>query len=226
MADSKYSSAAIAKKRLRKDFPYTSLTLAVTNAVPAAASKELLSSQQDPWPNEIKADGEIGPSHPAVGVSHLKRHMAEDGWGLAAKAYVCERRTAKEMDERYHEVIALWALFADIAQQNAARGKEQPGEILFSLPPSIGLLSSLKLFRHRARLEAKGLLKKVLDEGQLDGIKRCAYEKCGRFFWAQRIDRPCCQESCRNAYRQKRHREREKQNRVTKKRLRKKKERG
>jgi hypothetical protein len=129
------------------------------------------------------------------------------------------------MDARYHEALALRALLSSIAEQNEALDKGHKADIVLSFPDSTDLLRSMALrisrSRRPARLEPKGLFKTILDEGALDRIKRCAYEKCNRFFWATRMDRSCCQESCANAHRQKLHRERVKHNRRSKKNLKK-----
>lgn len=100
----------------------------------------------------------------------------------------------------------------------------------YQLPPVPEVLSafSLRMMRSeagetnnrtmRAALVPAGPLKQFLEEVELDRIKRCAFEKCKKIFWAGRLDRPCCSDTCRNAYKQKRHRDRERKKRPLKKR--------
>jgi hypothetical protein len=113
----------------------------------------------------------------------------------------------------------------NVADQNAAGlPGNSPERVYRFFSPQALPLFSLRMVKSdngamRAEVEPLQPLKLFLEAVDLNRIKRCAYEKCRKIFWAGRIDRPCCSEPCRNAYRQKMHREREKENRPYKKRL-------
>ncbi len=225
MGDAEHSSSSIESERLPKSFPRTTYALEVVNAIPAAAAQHSYNSEtlqipwRDPTAAEIKRFGGPNLAKERIRMDSLKRRMAKEGWGQAARDYVFEPPRVQEKDARFVQATALRALLTSIAEQNETRGKGHGDDIVLWLPVAISILTSLTISGKQCRIEPEeGLFKEILDEGQLGRIKRCAYEKCQRFFWAARVDRPCCQESCRNAYRQKRHREREKQNRQTRKR--------
>lgn len=157
-------------------------------------------------------------------------------WGDSARAYVLEpkesmandrERIVFEMNKRYSLAISIRDLLHAIADQNPTSPPKNAPDRVYSLPYSAGLLSTLTLRMvrndnsegevkerpRRAVLEPPEPLRLFLEEVELDRIKRCAYEKCGKIFWAGRVDRPCCSEVCRNAYRQRKHREKGKENR-------------
>jgi hypothetical protein len=163
-------------------------------------------------------------------------------WGDSARTYVLEPKQSLpgaadhlffEMQRRYSLAISIRDLLDTIAEQNATSPATNHFDRIYKLPYSVELLStlSLRMARNdisesvvkerprRAVLEPAEPLKRFLEEVELDRIKRCAYEKCRKIFWAGRIDRPCCSEICRNSYRQKKHRERKKENRRYNKRL-------
>ena len=207
-------------ERLRRAPPIITFAIKIANDVPKGLN-DLHDIRETPKEDFVNRWGLHHARPPMLWLGALKRRVAEDGWGVIAREYVFGSPDIPETGRRYHEAIALRDLFMSIANQNEARPKGHPGDITLSLPPSPELLASLTLFVSRsnkkARLEPRGLFKAILDEGELGRIRVCAYEKCERLFWAGRVDRPCCQESCRNAYKQKRHREREKQNRANNK---------
>lgn len=123
---------------------------------------------------------------------------------------------------RAAQATTIRFILTNVADQNAAGYSLERVYRFFS--PQMLSLFSLRMVKSdngamRAVVEPLEPLKLFLEKVDLNRIKRCAYEKCRKIFWAGRIDRPCCSELCRNAYRQKRHREREKQNRPYKKRL-------
>jgi hypothetical protein len=156
-------------------------------------------------------------------------------WGTSAKLFVLEPKTPKEMYERYYAAIGIRDLLCAIADQNPTNPVKRLPDHIYQVPDSSGLFSALSLRMVRndelkgclteprqravAVLEPKEPLKQFLAEVELDRIKRCAYEKCRQIFWAGRVDKPCCSEACRNAYRQKKHREGQKKNRPYQKRL-------
>ncbi len=164
-----------------------------------------------------------------------------ESWGEAARAYVLEpKRCAardgecivfEKINERYSLAIGIRDLLHAIAAQNPPNPPANAHDRIYHLPYSIELVSTLSLrmaksnesesaVKRRPRcavLEPPEPLKKFLEEVELDRIKRCAYKECRRIFWAGRIDRPCCSEVCRNAYRQQKHRDDKKKNRPYKK---------
>lgn len=164
-----------------------------------------------------------------------------ESWGEAARAYVLEPKASmareselavfEQMDKRYSLAIGFRDLLGTIADQNPTSPPNRAPDRIYRLPSSSELVSVLSLRmtprdnadlsggQMRAVLEASAPLKSFLEEVELDRIKRCAHEKCGKIFWAGRVDRPCCSDACRNAYKQKTHRERKKQNRPYKKRM-------
>lgn len=225
MSHREHSSYSIGSEGLRIIAPTTALAIAVANGVRQSDASEIdswIPIPRDPTPEEVRRFGGTRSAYEALWVISVRKHITDEHWDLAARDYVLEPQDFGEIDRRVHEAIALRELFSAIAEQNAARQKQDRNEIVLALPPSIDLLRSMKLHvsrqRKQARLESEGLLKALIEEGELGRIRRCAYEKCQRFFLAGRVDTPCCQKSCRNAHKQKRHREREKQNRALKKR--------
>jgi hypothetical protein len=167
-------------------------------------------------------------------------------WRDPAKAYVLKAKSEIGRDEqgvfnelygRQVEALAIRDFLNQIANQNAVQSEADPDRVyrLSGSPISAVTLRMVKttglmpdtlqkpggkpVRLRRVVFEPQGLFKDFLDVVELDRIKKCLHEKCGKIFWASRIDRPCCSESCRAAYKQKRHREREKQNRPYKKRL-------
>lgn len=188
----------------------------IANDVPQSATQEFERGfeviPRYPSANEIAVAGDPRLAIERAWRAEIKQRMIS--WGLAAKEYVCEIADAAQMDMRYEEVIGFRELLDSIAAHNWR--DEGKGGAIFNFPDSNALLRSLELTMDhqtkRGQIRAKGLLSVFLKDAELDRIKRCAYEKCARLFWASRIDRPCCQESCRNRYKQKRHREREREN--------------
>lgn len=230
MSHSEHSYYGIGSEGLRIIAPATALAIAVANGVRESNVSEIdawIPIPRDPTPAEIRRFGSARIAYAALWATCIRKRITDERWDLAATDYVLEPQDFGEIDRRVHEAIALRELFSAIAEQNAARQKQDRNEIVLALPPSIDLLRSMKLRvsvdRKQARLESEGLLKALVEEGELGRIRRCAYEKCQRFFLAGRVDTPCCQKSCRNAHKQKRHREREKQNRALKKRTKKRK---
>jgi hypothetical protein len=126
---------------------------------------------------------------------------------------------------------AVGDLLRGIAFQNSAAMEKSAGGFSYWIYDCRELLSEfcLRMVRShndaakngemRAVLEPREPMKTFLAEVELSRVKRCAYEACAKIFWAGRLDQPCCSDACGNAYRQKRHRDREKENRPYKKRM-------
>jgi hypothetical protein len=128
------------------------------------------------------------------------------------------------------EVLGIRNLLAAIADQN--RKTENASNLAYRIPATLFREFSLRMVEasgastpkversvgvrrlsRRAVIEPKEPLNQFLEQVELERIKRCRHDKCERIFWAGRLDRTCCSEPCRNAYKQKRHRAREAQNR-------------
>ena len=157
-------------------------------------------------------------------------------WGETARAYVMEPRESKaregetiawEMHKHYKLALCIRDLLSTIADQNPPTAPGIATERIYRLPYSVELLSTLSLrmarkndspgvVKERSRgavIEPAEPLERFLYAVDLSRIKRCAYENCKRIFWAGRYDRPCCSDMCRNAYKQKKHRDRKRANR-------------
>jgi hypothetical protein len=74
-------------------------------------------------------------------------------WGEAAWAYVFEPRFVTEKEDRHLEVIALRGLLTSVAEQNEMRKKGHEGDIILTLPPAIGLLTTLTISDKQFRIE-------------------------------------------------------------------------
>jgi hypothetical protein len=158
-----------------------------------------------------------------------------ESWGESGRAYVMGPRESEthnpedvvfDMQKRYTLAISIRDLLSSIAEENETSPRENAAERIYRLPYSVELVSTLSLRMtqsdpratakepsRRAVIEPPEPLARLLEEVELGRIKRCAYEKCRKIFWAGRLDRPCCSDSCRNAYKQKRHRDRDRENR-------------
>ncbi len=164
-----------------------------------------------------------------------KIETAVASWGEAARAYVTKPTKSRERDregivfemqKRYSLALSIRDLLNAVADQNPTSPHENATDRIYRLPYSVDFLSMLSLrmarqddaegaVKKRSRgavIEPPEPLKRFLDEVELGRIKRCAYEKCAKIFWASRIDKPCCSDTCRNAYKQQKHRDREREN--------------
>jgi hypothetical protein len=188
-----------------------------------------------------------GSEHNATLLYYMKGiEAAVQNWDDPARGYVLAHgksldhdldQAFRNMRDRYQHVSGIRDLLIHIADENSSAIPRRP-DLAYSLPWTIWILLSLTVVqRPRSKrsirpgrdteighagvavIEPQEPFRQFLKEVELDRIKRCAYEKCRRIFWAGRADRPCCSESCRNAHKQKKHREREKQNRPYRKRL-------
>jgi hypothetical protein len=111
------------------------------------------------------------------------------------------------------------AILNTIADQNPAipdsNDPGPPGGVYSLLRATQALPAiSMRTVSGRTVLEPAEPLNAFLNEVELVRIKRCAYEKCKKLFWAGRVDKPCCSRSCGNAYKQQRHRDRQRANRA------------
>jgi hypothetical protein len=179
----------------------------------------------------MKTQLESADEWPTAGVSIIRKIVRD--WGEHARAYVLEGKTYGEMDWRYNLARTFRDLLSAIASQNPMSPFKTASDRIYKLPHSATLLSTLSLRMVRttdsrpaatkrlkcAVIEPPEHLREFLEHVELERIKRCAYEKCSKIFWAGRIDTPCCSEPCRNAYRQKKHRDKKRENRPYKKRL-------
>jgi predicted RNA-binding Zn ribbon-like protein len=201
--------------------------LQIVNDVPKSADplKDFVGRPRDPSSEEVSEAGGWIQAYRARWILELKEFVRY--WGESARRYVLEASEFEEIDKRYRAAPALRKLLESIADQNRKRAeavKPVFDDLFFELPAEAhNLLDSLALrmsnANKHATIEATGLLKTLIEEAELDRIKSCAFETCGKLFWAGRIDRPCCSEPCRNAYRQKRHRLKKKQNEEYRERL-------
>jgi hypothetical protein len=153
-------------------------------------------------------------------------NVVEVSWLGGAKAYVLEAKGYSAMIDRYQTGVAIRDLLDAIASQNSTDQHPGARTRIYSLPQSGDLLSRLALrmvenSNEECRTKRREMtaaivpsepLRQFLEEVELDRIKRCGHEKCGNLFWAGRVDKPCCSETCRNAYKQKKHRESAKAN--------------
>ncbi len=169
---------------------------------------------RDPLSEVLSADPDLTDVSPSraeeIAGSHLTKIVGS--WGGPARTYVLEARDYQERVERYNTATGMRDLLGAIADQNAFGTTART----YRLPYSISLLSAFSLVQGGVVLEPPAPLKPFLEEVELERIKRCA--KCRKIFWAGRLNKPCCSPACRNAYKQKKHREREKENRLYKKR--------
>jgi hypothetical protein len=222
MARTGVLSSASGQQRLRSHPASEAIArlLQIANDVPKTADpvQDFLRRPRDPSPEEICEAGGWHQAYGARWIFEIKELVR--CWGKLARGYVLEVSEFEEIDKRYREAPAMRRLLDSIADQNRKRCEETKpalGDLLFELPPEAGnLLGSLCLRMENsnklATIEATGLLKTLIEQAELDRIKSCAHERCGKLFWASRTDRPCCSEPCRNAYKQKRHRLKKKQN--------------
>jgi hypothetical protein len=218
-------------QRLRIAPPTIINLLGIVNDVPESAvkewKKEFPTMPSDPSAKEIReAAGKYDRAYQRAWKRDIERRM--ELWGPAAKAFVRGASDLAQMDVHYQDALVISDLLCAVAARNQRRDQESrdrkrgahtsvanklDGYEIFELPDPHALVRSIELVidrqSTRAELRPTGLLRELLAEAELDRIKRCAYVKCGRFFWASRIDSPCCKESCRNAYKQKRHQERQ-----------------
>jgi predicted RNA-binding Zn ribbon-like protein len=210
------------QQRLRIPSKNLKRLLEIANGVTVMAdlSREI---PADPSPQEVADTGSFQKAFETRWANMITTLI--DSWGATAKRYVLRGRTFAEWDERYAEAIALRDLLNSLAAKNQGRTKTEEVDILIDLPESVQLVRSLKLRLRgspgRAALEPRGLLGELFQSPDLDRIKRCSRDGCNRLFFAGRMNRPCCRERCRNAYKQKQHREREKGNRLYRKGLKK-----
>lgn len=129
----------------------------------------------------------------------------------------CEKWLRETENWRRETAETIKATLGSIAEQNSS-GENASTYALQDCPEFLSRVS-LRMVNGRAVVEPLQPLKQFLDEVELSRIKRCSYEKCGKLFWAGRLTRPCCSDACGNAYRQKKHRDQERENRPYKKRM-------
>jgi hypothetical protein len=189
----------------------------------------------------------VGGEHNAALLFKMQRiRVIAENWNEPARGLVLGHETPRlgpELERAHRHMIDLYIyvsgirdFLSRIADENSrALGETSapvyslPSTTLFSLSLTVAQRPKSKRRTRRGDIEighAAGAViepqkpfRQFLTEVELDRIKRCAHESCMRIFWASRTDRPCCSESCRNAYKQKKHRDREKLNRPYRKRL-------
>ena len=214
-----HNKSAGGRLRLRIASRPLQYLLEVANSLPRKASGDT-ETPVAPSPREDARAGGFREAYQKQWLGTVKKVITD--WGAPARKYVLKDSAFEKLDERYCEVIAVSDLLNRVADFNHGRTKSGDLDEGIDLPESMALLSTIKLRLRGSRrssgaLEGSGLLQMLLGCGDLDRVKRCEREKCGKLFFAGRISNWCCSEPCRNAYKQMRHREREKQNRIVRK---------
>lgn len=211
-------SGASYQQRLRRISKPLTRLLQIANAVPRSSSVDL-GNPDLPSDREIASGGGFQQAYAASWSARVRDLVAH--WAPPAKKYVLNGPQFPESDNRYAEVIAVRDLLSRLADVNQGRTRSGRIDIAVDVPESVEMVSTIKLTLKgppvSAALQANGLVGTLLACADLDRVKRCAHEKCRKLFFAARMNRPCCSERCRNKYKQKRHREREKENRVARK---------
>lgn len=213
--------------RTRPEPEFVAHIIKVVNGVPepqadpgmSGGSRDLLSEALE------KTEPESPNSWGAPGVACI-RNIVDSSWGSDARAYVLASEEFNDMLDLYRSALGFRDLLYCIAEQNSKSVSENVATGTYSLPVSAKLMSTLTLQMRPvttkgppsgAEIVPSGPLRQCLNELELSRIKRCAYGNCRNLFWAGRLDRSCCSEVCRNAYRQKMHRDRQRENRPYKK---------
>jgi hypothetical protein len=200
--------------RTRPETLQASRLFALINAIPASAdwkdfSKDTLFEYAESaegvragWDNGCRLA--VGP--------------AIENWGSEARDYVLTNGHPENsigIFERFQEALDFRDFVRSVAEDNnrfwdqhSVKSGDLPKNRNFKFPSTVTALAiRLDTGTKQWSLVYGGLFKDLLDNVELDRIKCCAYSKCGKIFWAGRVDKPCCSDACWNPFKQKRHRE-------------------
>ena len=133
-------------------------------------------------------------------------------WGRLAKAFVFSDQNPAGVGERYNQMCASRDFLASLAAQNRSfrelhhkNGRERV-ERVYDLPDSVKreIISGLRMDNKSKAIRPvyPEPIETFLTKAELDRIGQCLYQGCTKFFWAGRLDKPCCSKRCDNAYRQ------------------------
>jgi hypothetical protein len=196
------------QQRLRRAPPAILTLIDIANDVPDEdlAIENDRTFPPEPTEDEITLHGGFQKAWEAAFDNQLEQKVLR--LGAEARKYILAGDGYLDRSSRYEEVRRLRVLLDAVASYNQSKSAAQ--KVIFTN-------CRTELSIHQGRLSATNLLGVALSESGFDRIKRCAYQKCRRFFWAGRLDKPCCEESCRRAHKQQRHREQQRRNQAYKK---------